>query len=249
MDHRANPDFVTDITEALDWWRVAGVDCDFVDEPQSWLAAPFDADDTERKNESSKVSRKQIAAPEAAPRINVEELPTSLAAFTDWWLNEPMLDAGNTRGRVAPHGPSSARLMVIVDEPEDTDGETLLSGAQGRFVEAMLLAFGVSREETYFASMLPRHTPAADWAAFGQLGIGDVLSHHITLVQPQRLFVPSGNILPLIGHESPQDPAALRQFNQEGPSIPMLTAWGLSSLVQPHAKRALWQAWLEWTGA
>ncbi|EJL32139.1 hypothetical protein PMI02_01519, partial [Novosphingobium sp. AP12] len=37
MDQRPNPEFLDDITGALDWWREAGVDSDFLDEPVSWL--------------------------------------------------------------------------------------------------------------------------------------------------------------------------------------------------------------------
>jgi Uracil-DNA glycosylase len=249
MDHAANPDFLTDITDALDWWRRAGVDFDFVDEPQSWLAVQEEALDAKRRFESSQPARVQVSQPEPAHRIDLDALPTNLEDFRRWWLSEAMLDGGNTRGRVPPRGSGGARLMVIVDEPEAGDQETLLSGPQGRFIDAMLPALGVTREDIYVASAIPRHTPAADWSAATQLGIGEILAHHIALVQPERLFIPSGNILPLIGHESPQAPAALRRFNQEEASIPMLAAWGLSSLVQPQAKKTLWRAWLEWTAA
>ena len=65
-----------------------------------------------------------------------------------------------------------------------------------------------------------------------------------------RLLVLGGNILPLIGHELPQRPAVLRQFNQEGRTIPMLASWGLPALMrQPRAKPVLWRTWLEWTAA
>lgn len=245
MDHPANPDFLADIAGALDWWREAGVDCDFLDEPREWLAPP--APDAPAR---PTVQKPVESAPPQSARLDPASLPRDLAAFRPWWLAEPMLDEGGVGGRVAPRGTASAKLMVVVEEPEAEDGETLLSGPQGRLLDAMLAVFGLTRDEIYLASALPRHTPAPDWGAVADRGIGHVLAHHVNLVTPERLFVLGGNILPLLGHELPQRPAVLRQLTQEGRSIPMLASWGLPALMrQPRAKPVLWKAWLEWTAA
>ncbi|MEJ2457793.1 MAG: hypothetical protein P8Y58_06415, partial [Novosphingobium sp.] len=167
-----------------------------------------------------------------------------------WWLGEPLLDGGATAGRIAPQGTAGAGLMIVVEEPEAEDREALLTGPQGKLLDAMLSAFGTRREDVYLASVLPRHTPAPDWTALHRFGIGQVLAHHVALAAPKRLLVFGGSILPLIGHESPQRPAVLREFHQEGRMIPMLAAWGLPALMrQPRAKPVLWRAWLEWTAA
>ena len=177
-------------------------------------------------------------------------LPQDLAAFVPWWLTEPLLDEGRSGGRIAPQGAAGAKLMVLVEEPEAEDSEALLSGPEGRLLDAMLAAFGLKREDAYLASVLPRHKPAPDWNILMQQGIGQVIVHHIGLAAPERLLVLGGNILPLIGHELPQRPAVLRQFNQEGRTIPMLASWGLPALMrQPRAKPVLWRTWLEWTAA
>ncbi|WP_067733132.1 hypothetical protein [Novosphingobium naphthalenivorans] len=250
MDHPANPDFLADITGALDWWRDAGVDCDFLDEPREWLAEP--EADGERPGAAARRPARAPVEPvvEAPARLDPATLPADLAAFAPWWLSEPLLDGGATAGRIAPQGAAGARLMVVVEEPEAEDRETLLTGPQGKLLDAMLSAFGTRREDVYLASALPRHTPAPDWNALNQLGIGQALAHHVTLAAPERLLVFGGNILPLIGHELPQRPAVLRQFNQQERTIPMLAAWGLPALMrQPRAKPVLWRAWLEWTAA
>ncbi|MCJ2186033.1 uracil-DNA glycosylase family protein [Novosphingobium beihaiensis] len=247
MDHAANPDFLTDITGALDWWREAGVDHDFLDEPREWLAVPEEEDGTAPRRPPE---RRQPVEPAdtGPPRLDPAAIPAELAAFTPWWMSEPLLDGGATAGRVAPQGAAGAKLMVVVEEPEAEDRETLLSGPQGKLLDAILSAFGMRREEVYLASALPRHTPAPDWNALNQFGIGHVLARHVALAAPERLLVFGGGILPLIGHESPQRPAVLRKFNQEERSIPMLAAWGLPALMrQPRAKPVLWKAWLEWT--
>ncbi|MCJ2178017.1 uracil-DNA glycosylase family protein [Novosphingobium album (ex Hu et al. 2023)] len=252
MDHPANPDFLADITGALHWWREAGVDCDFLDEPSEWLAVPDDEAGGERRGAPERrPPRTPVeAAAEAPPRLDPAALPPDLAAFAPWWLSEPLLDGGATAGRIAPQGDASAKLMVVVEEPEPEDRETLLTGPQGKLLDAVLSAFGTRREDVYLASVLPRHTPAPDWTAMQQLGLGQVLAHHIALAAPERLLIFGGSILPLIGHKSPQRPAVLRNFQQEEQAIPMLAAWGLPALMrQPRAKPVLWRAWLEWTAA
>jgi len=250
MDDPANPDFLADITGALDWWRDAGVDYHFLDEPREWLAPPEPEGD-ERGTPERRPQRAPAAPVEEGPaRIDPAALPQELAAFVPWWLTEPLLDEGRSGGRIAPQGAAGAKLMVLVEEPEAEDSEALLSGPEGRLLEAMLAAFGLKREDAYLASVLPRHKPAPDWNVLMQQGIGQVIAHHIGLAAPERLLVLGGNILPLIGHELPQRPAVLRQFNQEGRTIPMLASWGLPALMrQPRAKPVLWRTWLEWTAA
>jgi DNA polymerase len=248
MDDRPNPEFLDDITGALDWWREAGVDSDFHDEPTSWLAPPEDERRAERRPPRPPAA--DVDAPPPPARLDPASLPADLAAFTNWWMTEPLLGEGDLSARIAPQGPAGAKIMVVVEEPETEDRDALLSGPQGRLLDAILSAFGTKREEVYLASALPRHTPGPDWPQAHALGLGQVLAHHIALVGPARLIVLGGNVLPLIGHESPQRPAVLRSFNHEGRSIPLLASWALPALLgQPRAKPVLWKAWLEWTSA
>lgn len=250
MDHPANPDFLADITGALDWWRAAGVDCDFLDDPHNWLAPPEDAEGEGGAARRRPARAAEADAPPPPPGFDVAALPAGLEDFRGWWLAEPLLDDGGSGRRIAPAGPAGARLMVVVEEPEEQDADGLLSGPQGRLLDAMLAAFGLDRAQAYVASALPRHTPVADWPEMGRRGLGSVLAHHVALVAPERLLVLGGNILPLLGHESPQRPAVLKDFNQQGLSIPMLACRGLPALLrQPHAKAALWKTWLDWTVA
>src|SRR3546814_9582036 len=75
--------------------------------------------------------------------------PQDLAAFRQWWLSEPGLDTIGPRGRIAPQGEAGAGLMVLVMDPEAGDSQSLLSGAQGRLIDAMLRAMGMARAEVY----------------------------------------------------------------------------------------------------
>lgn len=249
MVRAPNNRFVDDIAAALDWWRDAGVDCDFIDEPRQWLASPENEDGSdEPRAQQRRAPVEQAAAPPPPARFDPQTLPQDLGAFARWWLDEPLLDEGGAAGRVPPHGQAGAKLMIVVDMPEPEDRQSLLSGPQGRLLDAMLRAFGTRREEVYLASALPRAVPAPDWPAMMDRGLGQVLAHHVRLAAPERLIVFSGNVLPLLGHELPQRAAVLRTFNHEGMMMPLLAARGLPALLgQPRWKAVLWQAWLDWT--
>lgn len=252
MANRTNPEILEQITGALDWWRDAGVDCDYLDSPRQWLAAAEDprapGGPQQERARPAAVRPAEPAAPLPPSRFEAGALPGDLAAFHEWWLTEPLLDDGASGGRVLPTGPAAPKLMILVPEPEDADQDVLLSGPEGRLLDAILSAFSTARTECYLASALPRRTPAADWNAISARGMGDVLVHHVGLVAPERLIVLGGNVLPLLGHELPQRPAVLREFNHEGRTIPMLASRSLSVLLnRPAGKAHLWKAWLEWT--
>ena len=249
MGMAQNPALKEAIVGALDWWRDAGVDCAFLDEPVSWLAAPEPPQQL-LAEEREPVRKPAVApAPEPqAPSLDLSSLPNSLDAFAQWWMNEPTLADGALGRRVAPRGPAGAELMVIVPEPEREDSDTLLSGPEGRLLKAMLAAFGLDPEQVYFASALPRHLPGADWGGIASSGMGQVLQRHLTLVAPKRLVVFGTTVLPLIGHVPPQAPADLRKFNHEDLNVPMLACRSLAALLQqPRWKAPIWQAWLEMT--
>lgn len=238
------------ITAALDWWREAGVDCDFTADATDWLAA-------EPLAEAKAVPQPlSMATPTAAAPPPPQEIdllganpPADLAAFRDWWLSEPALDGIGPRGRVPPRGEAGARLMVLVMDPEEGDSEQLLSAAQGRLLARMLEAMGISPEDAYFASALPRHTPMSDGHALAAQGFSAVLQHHIKLAAPQVVLVLGTNILPLLGHEAAQEPAALEKFDHEGFSVPLIAAEGLDAMMaMPRLKARFWRRWLEWTG-
>jgi uracil-DNA glycosylase len=247
MVHAPNRDFLHDFTGALEWWRDAGVDCDFLDEPRQWLEAPEEQSQANPRMEGPCRTQAE-STPPPPTRFDPASLPENLDAFGQWWLSEPLLDEGGTSGRLLPQGATGAKLMIVVDMPEPDDDDSLLSGSQGRLLDAILRSFGTSRDEVYLASALPRAVPAVDWAAMKDRGLGQVLAHHIGLAAPERLIVLGANVLPLLGHALPQRSAVPLIFVHENRQIPMLASRGLPALLaQPRWKAALWQAWLDWS--
>lgn len=245
MAERGIPDIHQQITAAFDWWREAGVDSDFTDDPKNWIAPAEPVAE-------APAPRPQFVAPVPAepvtPTIDTSALPADLPAFTDWWLSDPLLDGGRTANRVPPRGAAGAELMIVVPHPEPDDRENLLSGPQGRMLDAMLQVMGIGPDAAYVASALTRHTPHADWQAAAAAGMDAALARHVKLVAPRRLIVFGRNILPLLAGGLPNSSADLRHFNHEGTSIALLVARDLGSLLErPSWKAGFWQRWLEWT--
>lgn len=251
MDNRSNPGLEAQIAAAFDWWREAGVDDDLANTPTDWLARPEETAPAPAFPEMAVVPTRSQAPPPAAPVIAMDrsDLPGDLDAFNQWWLEEPKLDAGRTSDRIPPRGALRPEMMVIVPEPEADDEDRLLSGPQGQLLDAILAALNLDPAHTYIASILPRHTPMADWGEVTSRGLGITLVQHITLVRPQRLLVFGTNIPPLLQNDPAHNRASLRLFNHEDLSIPLFVARGLPALLErPRWKAMLWQGLLDWTG-
>jgi uracil-DNA glycosylase len=250
MDYGANPGLGEQLAAALDWWRDAGVDGDLHDEPQCWLAgiAP------EPALAESSATASRPAKPQAAPAAPAEpapldrgDWPADLASFAPWWMSETWLDHGQTNARVPPRGVHGADLMIVVPEPEPGDSERLLSGPQGRLLDAMLAAMGIAPQAVYLASALPRHTPHADWAGLKRAGIGEVLQLHIQLAAPKRLILFGSNASALLGTGPANKPELSAMFHHLGGSVPLLALRELAILLErPRWKAGVWQNWLAW---
>lgn len=248
-----------EFTAALQWWRDAGVDHDYTDDVTDWLAEPERpehraepkaAQSSDGARETDQQNTLEASEKKQAVRANLlgDDPPADLAAFQRWWLEAPGLDAIGPRGRVPPRGVANAELMVLVIDPEERDDDQLLSGPQGKLLSNILTAIGISEEQTYFASALPRHTPMADTANLASGGMDAVVAHHIALAAPKRILAFGTNISPLIGHELTKDLVSLREINKNLGSVPFLQSEGLDSLMgMPQLKARFWRRWIEWS--
>lgn len=243
-----NPTLADQFAAAIDWWRSAGVDHDYVDDATDWLAEPEEEPVHKAVEERPTGTDAALAAPpETKIDLLGENPPGDIEAFREWWLSAPEIDAGGPGGRVAPRGPIAAELMVLVMDPEAGDGEKLLSQGHGRLLANFLRAAGIDETRVYFASVLPRPTPMAEASSIELSGMGDVMRHHIALAAPKRILAFGRNILPLLGHDVAHDPASSLEFNRNGESLPLMGVVGLDSLGSvPRLKAVFWQKWLDW---
>lgn len=252
-DHRAPP-LSDQLAAAFDWWREAGVDCDFAEDATDWLAPAEAADAKAAPAPARKIAeappRPLVPAAEPVRKVDVDKAawPGDLAAFRAWWLASGTLDSGGSWPRVPPDGPAQAALMVVVNQPEESDAERLLSGPEGALLNGFLRAAGIAPEAVYLAALLPRHDPAPDWPAIRAAGFGELLAHHIGLVAPERILLLGRNIPPLLGHDMAQGPAILRDFNHDSARIPAMGAGGLADMLRSAKRRErLWRCWVDWT--
>jgi DNA polymerase len=266
----AEPSLAREFEAALAWWRAAGVDHDYADDATAWLAdAPLNAatradlaEATSRQASPAIVENRQAAPvlivsqpPQAATvaRRNFlgDSPPSDLAAFRQWWIDCPDLDAARSFPRIAPRGEVGAALMVLVPQPEAQDRDRLLAGPQGRLLDNILSAIGVAESETYIASALPCHTPMADLAAIGAGGMDAVLAHHIALARPQRLLVLGTGLATMLG-AGPAGMAdqPLREINHAMGNTPVMVSETLDAMMQmPRLKARFWKRWIEWSAS
>jgi DNA polymerase len=249
MDARYQPTLAEQLAAAHAWWREAGVDCDFADEPRDWLEQP----------PAAAASGEPSFVPPAAPAKPTEpqipplggdrsRWPQTLADFAPWWLAEESLETAGTAPRVAPRGTEGAALMVLVPMPEEGDSERLLAGPQGKLIGNMLTAMGIAEDAAYLAAALPRHAKHPDWQALAARQLGEIVAHHVRLARPQRLLILGRAMLPLFGHDTAQGAAAAREIALEGCDVPALASFGPEPLLAtPRFRAALWRGWLEWT--
>lgn len=247
MNRSSPPSFLDQFAAADAWWRGAGVDCGFSDHPVDWLAKPAAPDAPKPPFQAP-----SAAAAPAPPPVTIGSdpggWPTRLDDFASWWLLEPTLDAGGIAARVAPRGPAQAELLVLVPQPEACDNGILLSGPQGALLGNILAAMGLAGQDCYFASALPSHTVAADWASLHRTGLDKVLRHHLSLAAPKRAIVFGQALLPLLGHDPAQNPALFEQIPLDSGGISAMAAWDLAVLLErPKARANLWRRWLDWT--
>lgn len=250
MELPPNPDLAREIAAALDWWREAGVDLAFADVASPLVSLEPSTPPPEKAEPAQRTPARPAPQPVATPAsaVDLSAMPGDLDAFRAWWLTEPTLDGGRVHNRVSPRGPEGADILVLVGDPENADDDMLLSGPQGKLAASFLTAAGINPVNAYFASVLPRCTPHADWQAMAAAGFGTVLARHIALVRPKRIIAFDGNNLPLADNVWPNTPESLRHFHHEGASIPLLAARGLPALLNRASWRAgLWQGWLDWT--
>jgi len=246
------PDWSAAVTAALDWWRDAGVDHAFIDDPQDWLAVASNAPEAPAPLPGKPLPERAARKSDSPPPPKVADRsgwPQSLEAFAPWWLFEPALAPAGLR-RLHPSGPAGADLMVLVPMPSADDAQDLLDGRAGRLLDAMLGAIGMDRAQIYLASALPAHVPMPDWQAFHAAGLGDVLLHHIALAAPRRLLIlGAASVSTLLGHDPTNLALSLRAINQESSPIAALPEWDLEAmLARPALKAGFWSRWLEWTG-
>ncbi len=238
----------TALLAAFDWWREAGVDCDFAEAPTAWLRA----EESEAAVTSPPVPVPRQPARETAleralghagagARIGGDEAdwPRDLPAFREWWLHEKSLSDAPAERRQPPVGDSNADLAVLTAFP--------LAQGEEAFLAAILRATGMQDDGVYRASAVPASLGLPDWVEMAERGLAAVTRHHLGLVKPRRVLVFDRGLAPLFGIASGEarSPAVL---DLAGGRVSVLLVPALADLARTPARRqTFWNHWLEWT--
>ena len=250
---------LNDIEGVLSWWRLAGVDSTFAEQPQNWLAAPKRPEPKATPPARQRADRIRPArrasnlplADDAVP-FDPAALPTEFAAFQEWFAGDSPLARRSLHPIKRPQGPMDAEVMFLIEHPPRNAGDALLSPEEQRLVAGMLRAMRIEREALYLASALPAFEPIPDWAALDEAGMCDILRRHTSLATPQRMIVFSRAIARRLSDHSE---GIQRVFDcgtlncsDNAPPTAFMAAPSLEELLHsPARRRSFWRAWLNWT--
>ena len=264
-DLSVRPDNLRDAFVAgLDWWRDAGVAEHVADEPHGWLKSredpekkpaaatesePAPAPQAEQVFEKAGALKRFLGSEsEGAHPGSPADWPGDLATWQKWWMESDLLDPPGAFPRVPPRGAEGAQVMLIVDQPREEDGDALLQGPAGTLAANMLRAMGIAQDARYFASALPRHNLRPDWQALATAGYGQLMVHHIALVQPKRVFACGDRVWSLLAHGTAQAPQSLTTIPLDSASIPVFAMPDLPTLLRSAPVRSqTWNRWLDWS--
>jgi DNA polymerase len=242
------------MSAVLQWWREAGVDALYEDEPHGWRASEPAHSPDAAPGPATPAALPDAVTSAPPPMAEPEPVmaggpradwPGDLAAFKSWWMTDASLGEGT---RIAPEGEAKAKLMIFLASPTNSGSGGLLSELEDRLLSAMLRAMGIAREQTYIAAMLPAAQPVVDWRTASQGGWGDLALQHMKLAAPERAIVFARRLQPLLcgADTSPQMP---QQMLDTGDApLPALFSWNLEALAGSGARLAqFWNRWLDWT--
>lgn len=165
-----------DLADLLDWWAEAGVDAAISESPRHWLQPAA-----------------RGLGQEPAPGANIAE-PShqTLAELRDWLASSVQLPlASATAGRILPHGPEDAQIMLLSDAPalEDFAAGQPIGGEAWALTGRMLAAVGIAIDEAYSASLSCFHSPGTRLNEQERAACADIARKHIALAKPKRLIL------------------------------------------------------------
>lgn len=162
----------------LGWWVEAGVDVAIQEKPRAWFG------------EAATHVPASATEPAAASAV-VEEIPTSLDAFRNWFGKASLPFTAPTSRRVLPTGVEAAEVMLLADMPtaEDIADDRPIGGQAWELTQRMLAAIGFNAEQAYVASLTCAHSPGTRLAGQDLEACAAIARRHVALAKPKRLLL------------------------------------------------------------
>ena len=184
----ANPSTESMIHSLQNWWSLAGVDLDYVEQPSALLGSEAAPLPTTRLPLTSVTT----PAPEEPPApVRDVDLPAGYEDFIDWLAgSDELLEAQWSRHRVVPQGVLEPEIMTISALPEkNRNGDIQLFNSDNQtLLNKMLAAIGCDSQKFYSATIV--QTLPVDGRIDNRhwMALKTRLLHHIQLVQPKRII-------------------------------------------------------------
>lgn len=214
----------------LSWWQLAGVDVTVDDAPRQWLRT---------------ASTPAIEPAQAPAAPSPAALPATLEALTEWLVSpETFPELGTIR--LAPMGTTAGGLMLLTDMPdqEDLATGTLITGAAGRLLDAMLRAIGRDRASAHIAPLAPGRPATGKISQKLEEELGRIARHHIALTRPRAvLMIGDATIRALTGMGLAPARGKIHPVNLGDGTLPAVATFHPRFLLQHPALKA--DAWAD----
>jgi len=220
----------SNITSALGWWELAGVDTLVDDVPRNWFQAAPEAT--------------AAPAPVAVPPVEAR-FPGDLQGLVQWLMDPSNLPALGP-SRIAPAGSTASGLMILADTPDadDHNAGALLSGNGGKLFDRMLAAIGFARADVYLASLVPARQPGGLLDSAIEAELGEIARRHIALAKPKALLLLGDTTTrALIGTNLPQARGVKHALNLKGGTTQAVATFHPRFLLTQPARKA--DAWAD----
>lgn len=239
-----------------DWWSLAGMDSFVGEAPAGWLDVPA-ANDVAARPKLVPLAEPEIVPlpaalqPQEAPAAREPKgpvvFPETWDAFQSWLADSPEVPGSQWDARrVLPVGKAQAPLMLLTAWPEidDQRDAALFSGPASQLLDAMLRAIGMTRGDSYLASLAVTRPPGGriDEKEAGELD--RLLWHHLRLAKPGRLLLVGSDIVRMAAKISlPDARGRLLDINQDGGKVEAVAvAHPAMLLARPAQKAAAWDS-------
>lgn len=214
----------------VSWWQLAGVDVMVDDVPRHWLRA---------------LASPAREAPPAPPSLAPDRLAPTLEALVSWLRSAEIFPTLGTQ-RPAPTGTIASGLMLLTDMPdtEDMVDGSLVSGAAGRLLDAMLGAIGRDRTASYLAALAPGRPATGRIDPGLESELTRIARHHVALARPRALLLlGDATIRAFTGMNLAQARGLIHSINLDGFTVPAIATFHPRFLLQQPARKA--DAWAD----
>ncbi|MEO9499799.1 MAG: uracil-DNA glycosylase family protein [Parasphingorhabdus sp.] len=175
------------------WWKDAGVDQHFDDEPHALLNDRDDKEPTKKPEIEKIVASKTVETQESvgAP-VPSPDMPVDYEDFLVWLSERSHLVENGCPGKVVlPFGKLNPAMMVVTAMPDRAENEnsTIFSHQSQMLVKNMLAAMGIDSENAYFATISVMRPMDSRIPSKLISPLKARFEHLLKLVQPEKIIL------------------------------------------------------------